>query len=148
MEIDGVKVENHEIVRSISIILQNGKTTGAGMYLNPFACVNDGLVDIAWTDHPDYESLMGIAGLLDEAKKGGGTQAYNGKTRYMRGRKIKMTFNGRPGDPPGKIYGQQLISIDGENLRYDKFLIMECIPHNIEVMFDSEAYFKEFNSFV
>ena len=148
MEIDGQKVEKYEIVRSVCIIFLNGKYTGGGMVANPFACINDGLVDITWADHPDYQSLLGIADLLTQAKKGQGTQAYNGKSRYMRGRKIKMTFNGRPGDPPGKVYGQQLISIDGENLRYDKFLVMEAMPHNYEVMFDSEAYFKEFNSFV
>ena len=74
----------------------NGKYTGGGMVANPFACINDGLVDIIWADHPDYESLMGIAQLLDQAKKGAGSQAYSGKCRYMRGRKIKMTFKGRP----------------------------------------------------
>lgn len=77
----------------------NGKYTGGGMVSNPYAVMNDGLVDITWADHPDYESLLGVAGLLDEAKKGQGTQAYSGKSRYMRGRKIKLTFKGRPSDP-------------------------------------------------
>lgn len=148
IEIDGVKVGNREIVSSVAPFVMNGKYTGAGMAFCPFACINDGLLDICWTDHPDYQTLMGVAGLLTEAKKGVGTQAYNGKSRYMRGRKVKMTFKGRPGDPPDKVYGQQLICIDGENLKFDKFVVMEAIPHNIEVMFDSESYFKEFNSFV
>jgi diacylglycerol kinase family enzyme len=147
IEIDGEKVENVEVVRSIFIMFFNGKYTGGGSVGNPFACMNDGLIDMTWTDHPDMASLMGVAGMLDQAKKGQGIQAYDGKSKYMRGRKIKMTFNGRPSDATGKVYGQQLIALDGENLRYDKYFIMEAMPQNYEVMFDSDSYFKEFNSF-
>jgi len=65
----------------------------------------------------------------------------------MRGRKIKVTFKDRVGDKPGKVYGEQLIGLDGEVLKYEKFMVVECMPENWECMFDSDAYFKEFNSF-
>ena len=58
-----------------------------------------------------------------------------------------MTFNGRPGDKPGKAYAQQHIQLDGEVLQYDKFIVIDCIPENWECMFDTSGYFKEFKSF-
>ena len=32
-------------------------------------------------------------------------------------------------------------------MKYDKFIVLEAIPENWECMFDSDTYFKEFNSF-
>ncbi len=67
----------------------------------------------------------------------------------MRGRKIKLTFNGVKGKRPKKNgWGKQLIGIDGEDLRFNKQVIFECMPDNIEVFFDSKTYFKEMKSFV
>ena len=41
-----------------------------------------------------------------------------------------------------------MLGIDGEDLRYKKQVVWEIVPANVEVMFDSDAYFKEFNSFL
>ena len=117
------------------------------MIINPFSCMNDGLVDVNWINDPRAMKLLGIAQMLDEAKKQQGTQVYKGQNVYMRGRKIEVTFNGRPGDKPGKAYAPQLIQLDGEVLQYDKFIVIDCIPENWECMFDTDAYFKEFKSF-
>ena len=51
------------------------------------------------------------------------------------------------GDKPDKVYDEQLLVVDGELLRYRKFIVIEAIPQNWECMFDSDAYFKEFESF-
>ena len=40
------------------------------------------------------------------------------------------------------------MGIDGEDLRYQREITWENMHNNIEVMFDSEAYFREYNSFV
>ena len=87
------------------MMFTNGKYTGAGMVINPFSCMNDGLVDVTWMNDPRLMKLLGVATMLDEAKKGQGTQAYKGQNVYMRGRKIKVTFNGRKTDKADKVYG-------------------------------------------
>ena len=50
VEIDGVRVGSagKENISSILVMLFNGKFTGGGMIVDPFACMNDGLVDITW----------------------------------------------------------------------------------------------------
>ena len=50
----------------------NGKFTGGGMIVNPFACVNDGLCDVTWISDPAINTLLGVAGMLGDAKKHGG----------------------------------------------------------------------------
>ena len=52
------------------MMFTNGKYTGAGMVVNPFSCMNDGLVDVTWVNDPRVMKLMGVATMLDEAKKG------------------------------------------------------------------------------
>ena len=66
----------------------------------------------------------------------------------MRGKKIKVVFQGRRGATPEFNARPQLLGIDGEDLRYKKQVVWEIVPANVEVMFDSDAYFKEFNSFL
>lgn len=91
------------------MMFTNGKYTGAGMVINPFSCMNDGLVDMTWITDPRAQKLTGVAKMLGEAKKGQGTQAYQGQNVYMRGRKIKVSFVNRVGDKADKVYGEQLI---------------------------------------
>ena len=52
------------------MMFTNGKYTGAGMVINPFSCMNDGLVDVTWINDPRVMKLIGVATMLDEAKKG------------------------------------------------------------------------------
>ena len=75
----------------------NANYTGSGMVINPFATMNDGLVDVTWISDPQINNLTGVAGMLGDAKKKGGTQAYKGQNTYMRGRKIKVVYKGRDG---------------------------------------------------
>ena len=76
----------------------NGKYTGGGMIIDPFACLNDGLVDVTWINDPAINNLMGVAGMLDDAGKRGGAQAYKGQNTYMRGRKVRAVYKGRDGN--------------------------------------------------
>ena len=59
--------------------------------MNPFAAVNDGLVDITWIDDPRWQGTFGVTGLISDARSKG-IQAYKGHSRYMRGRKIKINY--------------------------------------------------------
>ncbi len=57
---------------SILFMLFNGKFTGGGMIVDPFACMNDGLVDIAWIHDEKKQGLLGVAEILGKAKSNGG----------------------------------------------------------------------------
>lgn len=50
VEIDGklVTSPNKSNISSIFLMMFNGKTTGGGCIIDPFACMNDGLVDFVW----------------------------------------------------------------------------------------------------
>lgn len=53
--IDGVPVKNPESKDEQSSVLfmtQNGKFTGGGMVIHPYACMNDGMADITWISDP------------------------------------------------------------------------------------------------
>ena len=86
-------------IQTTLLMVCNGKFTGGGMVINPFATINDGLCDVTWISDPAINNLMGVAGMLGDAKKHGGTQAYKGQNTYMRGRKIKVDYRGRVGAP-------------------------------------------------
>jgi len=96
IEVDGVKVasENKNNVSSILVMLFNGKFTGAGMCVGPYACMNDGLIDLTWLHDETQQGLLGVADLLDKAKTKGGSQAFDNTNTYIRGKKIKITFEG------------------------------------------------------
>ena len=77
--IDGKKVGiGEESLATTLLMPTNGKFTGAGMIVNPFSVMNDGLIDITWVSDPAINNLMGVAGMLGDAKKRGGIQAYKG----------------------------------------------------------------------
>lgn len=148
IEIDGVKVDQiTNNVSSILVMLFNGKFTGGGMIVDPFACMNDGLVDITWLHDESKQGLIGVADLLGKAKDKGGAQIFDRTSTYMRGRKIKITFEGVKGRTI-QNNAKQIFGIDGEDLRFEKQLIFECIPGNVEFVFNSKSYFKEMKSFV
>ena len=91
VEVDDVKVENSNVKSSI-IMVNNGKYSNGGCAVNPFACVNDGLIDLTWVRDPNYFGMFGFKEIINDAKVGGGIQAYKKHSIYMRGRKIKCTF--------------------------------------------------------
>mgnify|MGYP006950261443 CR=1 FL=1 len=105
---------------TILMMLFNGKTSGGGMIVDPFACMNDGLVDVTWVVDEKIQSLKGVADMLDKAKTKGGIHVYDRSCHFARGKTIKLNFGGVKGKTAGKDgWGQQLIGIDGEDLRYD-----------------------------
>lgn len=131
-------------VSTILLMLFNGKYTGGGMIVDPFACLNDGLVDIAWLYEEKVQTLIGIADMLDKAKKKGGCHIYDRNCNFVRGKKLKLSFGGVKGKTAkASGWGPQLLGIDGEDLRYEKQLIFECVPGNVEFAFDSKKFFKE-----
>jgi len=134
-------------IETTLLMVTNGKFTGAGCVINPFSVMNDGLIDVTWISDPAVNNLMGVAGLLGDAKKHGGSQAYKGQNTYMRGRKIRVTFGGRTGATEEFNSRPQLLGIDGEDLRYRRQVTWECCPNSIETMFDTDVYFREFSSF-
>lgn len=70
--IDGVSVGSPQQEHStICLMAFNGKYTGGGMQMDPYACLNDGIADIFWTSDPAVNNLSGVAGAMDKAKKGG-----------------------------------------------------------------------------
>lgn len=100
---------------------------------------------------------MGVVEMLDDAKKNGGTQVYKGDSRYVRGKKINLTFQGQvnpkkkkevPAAQTLQELPVQLIAIDGEMLSYRKTINLECCPGNLEVLFDPQAYFSEHKTFL
>ena len=87
------QVEDADIVTTL-LMITNGKFTGGGMVISPFAIINDGLADVTWISDPAINNLCGVAGMLSDAKKRGGVQAYKGQNTYMRGKQIKILFKG------------------------------------------------------
>ena len=75
-------------------MITNGKFTGGGMIVDPYACVNDGLLDVCWIHDEAIMNLFGVAGMLDKAKKRGGSHAYDNQTTFTRGKKMRITYNG------------------------------------------------------
>jgi len=135
--------------------------------MNPFAAINDGLIDITWIDDSAYSGVFGVTGVMSEARSQGGIQAYGGHSQYVRGRKIRVDVpatepvpaeleldggetatdeNGEPAATKTPERPQQVIMIDGEALNYQNSVIWECFPANIEVLID-DALFKTNKTF-
>lgn len=79
LSIDGVPVApptGQEHIATTLFMVCNGKYTGAGMIINPFAIMNDGLIDATWISNPRINNLTGVAGMMKDAKDKGGAQAY------------------------------------------------------------------------
>jgi len=128
--------------------MANGRYTGGGIIVDPYACMNDGLVDICWIHDENIMSLFGVAGMLDKAKTKGAIHAYDNQTTFTRGKRLRIDFNGLRGRPvPTAGWGPQLICIDGEGLQFNKFVNFETMPNNIEMLFDPKSYFYEHKSF-
>lgn len=127
--------------------------------MNPFAAVNDGLIDITWVSDPAYQGTFGVTGIMSEAKAGQGVQAYKDHSKYMRGRKVRIDLpdaptpeapelelapdNETPGEgetPAPKETPKQVIMIDGEPLTYEKTVIWECFPQNVEILIDDALF--------
>ena len=82
MYVDGelVKAPTADEHSTICLMVFNGKYTGGGMILDPYACINDGMVDVTWASDPRVNTLMGVNGVMTKAKNGA-TQVYDHQAR-------------------------------------------------------------------
>jgi diacylglycerol kinase family enzyme len=124
----------------------NGKYTGGGMIINPYACINDGMVDITWISDPRLNNLGGVSSMLGKAKDGG-VQAYDQQSKYVRGKKIVVSFKGKQVRTPPQEWGPQMFGIDGEDMFYRHKITWDAMKGNLEVCFDSDSYFREYDWF-
>lgn len=72
------------------MMVNNGKYSQGGLIMNPFAAINDGLIDITWIEDPAWQGTFGVTGVMSDAGGKGGIQAYKGHSQYVRGRKIRI----------------------------------------------------------
>ena len=114
--------------------------------INPYACVNDGLVDITWLNDPALNCLTGVVGMLDKAKAGG-VQVYDHQNKYFRGKQITFKYKGRQARNPPVDHGTQMFTVDGEDLHFLHSVKWDVMPKSIEICFDAESYFNEYNWF-
>jgi diacylglycerol kinase family enzyme len=92
-----------ENVRTVLAMAFNGKLGGGGMIINPYAVMNDGLLDFALVS--EKMGAVALTKLLDKATKQGGIHAYDTKLHMLRGKKFRLV-NKNP--PPKKMKnGQQ-----------------------------------------
>ena len=128
------------------MMVNNGKYCNGGMIINPFATINDGLLDITWIDAPEYQGTLSVSGIMSRARSGG-IQAYEGHSQYVRGRKLRIDIpepeQAQPEleleeskETPKPERPEQVIMVDGEALNYKTSIIWECFPSNIEVLID------------
>jgi len=92
IEVDGTAIDSGNNVDTSILMVNNGKYSNGGCLVNPFAALNDGLIDLSWVRDPAYFGMFGFRELMNDAKVGGGIQAYKKHSIYMRGRKIKCTY--------------------------------------------------------
>ena len=90
LTIDDVAYNQGGQLNTALMSVNNGKYANGGMILNPFAAMNDGLIDITWISDPSYSGTFGVTGIFSDARAGAGIQAYRGHSQYVRGRKIRI----------------------------------------------------------
>lgn len=150
-------------------MVNNGKFANGGMIMNPFASVNDGLMDITWISDPSWQGTMGVTDIMSQARGKGGIQAYQDHSTYKRARKIridipqpnleqpelnleqdpepKQTPEGEGAaqetpTPAADERPKQVIVIDGEPLQYSSSISYELLPGNVEIIFDDSQFFQ------
>lgn len=71
IEVDGVRIDTDrkETTSSVIFMLLNGKFTGGGGVVDPFACMNDGLVDLTWLHDETRQGLFSVGDFWIKAKK-------------------------------------------------------------------------------
>ena len=70
VEVDDVQVESGNLETS-TLMINNGKYSNGGLLINPFATVNDGLIDLTWVRDPAYFGMFGFKEIMNEAREGG-----------------------------------------------------------------------------
>lgn len=90
LTIDDVQFNDQGNLNTALMMINNGKYANGGAIMNPYASVNDGLIDITWISDPSYFGTFGVTGILSDARGNGGIQAYKGHSQYVRGKKIRI----------------------------------------------------------
>lgn len=163
LTIDDVEFNNQGNLNTALMMINNGKYANGGAIMNPYAAVNDGLIDITWISDPSYFGTLGVTGILSDARGNGGIQAYKGHSQYVRGRKIRIDVplpeieqpelelkdeeeKETPATPEPTPLDKQVCIIDGEPLQYERSILWECFPGNIEILFH-DSYFQQTQTF-
>lgn len=100
-------------------MVNNSEFAGGNLRFNPFASINDGLIEISYTCQ--YYNTKQVVDLISEVKTG--IQVIDPKWAIYRGKNIRMINKNKAKD--GTL-AQQLLNIDGEDLTWDKFIHYEC----------------------
>jgi diacylglycerol kinase family enzyme len=72
LTIDDVAYNQGGQLNTALMSVNNGKYANGGMILNPFAAMNDGLIDITWISDPSYSGTFGVTGIFSDARAGAG----------------------------------------------------------------------------
>ena len=70
----------------------NGKLCGGGLYIAPFAIINDGLLDFTFS--VERLGALGLVNLLDDAKSG--VLGYNKEIHFIRGKTVRLVNKNPP----------------------------------------------------
>jgi len=132
VELDGEKVTSltRDNLNSILFFCTNGKYTGGGMIVNPFSCMNDGLLDFSWIEDEGTMGLLGIAGALDKAKKGG-IHTFDSTFRFKRGMSLKLNFLGKNATRQPPAGTEMLLVVDGEEMWFKNFCKYDVFPASV-----------------
>lgn len=76
-----------ENMETVIIMGFNGKVSGGGLYISPYAVINDGLMDL--TLSTEDMSVKQLVTLLDNAKKGG-IVGYDKKLHFIRAKTVRL----------------------------------------------------------
>jgi len=150
ISIDGKSIYTaEEPLETILIMIHNGKYTGGGMVVDPFAILNDGMLNVSCATNKKNFKMMKLDDTMKKAKKGGLHAYEENNCSFFRGRKMKVTFKGTNKSVEKGItnLGPQLFGVDGEDLRFNNFVNFDTKMHNVEILFDADKYFSQFKSF-
>ena len=110
-----------------------------------FCSPNDGLVEVGWSK--DKNLTHGDLQEKYQRVREGYADAYMNRNRVIRGKKIKVIYKGKDGNPNEYGPGQAPLTLDGEMWNMDKFYTVECIPDAVEYFFNPASYFREYPCF-
>ena len=72
-------------ISTVSMLISNGSYVG-GKRVNPFASVNDGLMDLTWISDPAWQGYSGVKTIMKGAYED--RNLFKGASKYARGRRV------------------------------------------------------------
>lgn len=116
----------------VSLMCMNTKLCGGGFVLNPYAVVNDGLLDFVYMSKK--ATFSGLVKMMDQATKLGGVQGYETDYNHMRAKSLKIVNKNVPVPTkknPNPEKEALMVSIDGEDLFFREFVKSVVLPGEI-----------------